>query len=59
MIVYVTLYNRGTCIVRSANFQLLDLLRVWCDYTFLENPAYSSNCGMTEMEKICTFSAFF
>ena len=35
MIVYVTLYNSGTCFVRGANSQLLNLLRVWCDNTFI------------------------
>ena len=35
-VVYVTLYNSGRCFARGANSDLLALMRVWCDNTFLE-----------------------
>lgn len=34
-VVHVTLYNNGSCFARGANSDLLTLLRVWCDNTFL------------------------
>jgi len=36
-IVYVTLYNTGHCFARGANSDLLALMKVWCDNTFLED----------------------
>lgn len=34
-VVYVTLYDTGRCFARGANCELLTLLKVWCDNTFL------------------------
>lgn len=35
-VVYVTLYNNGNSFPRGADTDLLTLLKVWCDNTFLE-----------------------
>lgn len=34
--VYLTLYNNGNCYPRGVQSPLLDLVRVWCDKTFLD-----------------------
>lgn len=36
-VVYVTLYYNGNCFARGANTDLLTLLKVWCDNTFISN----------------------
>lgn len=35
-VVYVTLYNNGNCFAKGSGTNLLTLLKVWCDNTFLE-----------------------
>lgn len=44
--VYLTLYNNGRCFPRGTNSPLLDLLKVWCDKSYLDGmlrPDFASS----------------